>query len=188
MRFIVGLVLCLIAASAQAQPATQIYTGTPTQPVSSSNPLVVTITGTMPLPTGAATAANQTNGNQVTQIAGTVSVTAAGAATAANQTNGSQVVKPAARTIIPLDVSAIVTGGTAVTALTAGHATAGGIIITANAAGICVDQHTTAGTVTGTPSTTMCVPQNIVFNLVPNSGAVSVNSTAAAALGGEGLN
>lgn len=209
MKLILGLVLCLIATVAQAQPATQIYTGTPTQPVGLSNPLAVTsplpagaataanqingsqqtqVVGTVPLPTGAATAANQTNGSQVTQIAGTVTVTAAGAATAANQTNGSQVVKPAARTIVLLDVSAVTTGSIAVTALAAGHATAGGVLVTANAAGMCIDQHTTAGTVTGTPSTTICVPQNVVFNLVPNSGAVSVNSTAAISFGGEGLN
>lgn len=129
-----------------------------------------------------------TTGQQIVQVPGTIAVTASGAATAANQTNGSQVVKPAARTIILLDVSAVATASTAVTALAAGHATAGGILVTANAAGMCIDQHTTAGTVTGTPSTTMCVPQNVVFNLVPNSGAVSVNATAAIAFGGEGLN
>lgn len=162
MKLILGLVLCLIATASQAQPATQVYTGTPTQPVGASNPLVVSIVGTMPLPTGAATAANQTNGNQV--------------------------VKPAARTVVPLDVSAVTTGATAVTALAAGHATAGGILATANAAGMCIDQHTTAGTVTGTPSTTICVLQNVVFNLIPSTAAVSVNSTAAIAFGGEGLN
>lgn len=232
MKLILGLVLCLIATVARAQPATQVYTGTPTKPVGASNPLAVTTVGTVPLPTGAATAANQTNGSQVTQITGTVTVTAAGAATAANQTNGTQQTqvvgtvplptgaataanqevtvaglsagsaqgvqgvtggvpmqtRPSTRTIVPLDVSAIGTGGTAVTALTAGHATAGGKLVTANAAGLCVDQHGTAGTVTGTPSTTMCVPQNVVFDLVPSAGAVSVNSTAAAAIGGEGLN
>lgn len=52
---------------------------------------LVQVQGTVPIPTGAATAANQTNGNQVTQVTGTVAVTAAGAATAANQTNGAQV-------------------------------------------------------------------------------------------------
>ena len=96
--------------------------------------------------------------------------------------------KSSALTIVPLDVSSVTTGGTAVTALNAGHATAGGFIVTANAAGICVDQRTTAGTATGTPSSTTCVAQNQVFNLVPNPGAVSVNSTASSVpFGGEGL-
>jgi hypothetical protein len=71
MKLILALMLGLLTATAvQAQPATQIYTGTPVHPVASSNPLMVTIIGTMPLATGAATAANQTNGSQVTQVTG----------------------------------------------------------------------------------------------------------------------
>jgi len=92
------------------------------------------------------------------------------------------------RTIVALDVSSVTTASTAVTALAAGHATAGGWLVTANAAGICVDQHTTAGTVTGTPSSTACVAANTPYYLVPNTGAVSVNSTASSvAFAGEGL-
>jgi hypothetical protein len=92
------------------------------------------------------------------------------------------------RTIVALDVSSVTTGGTAVTALATGHATAGGYLVTANAAGICVDQVTTAGTVTGTPSTTACVAQNQPFYLVPANHAVSVNSSASTvSFGGEGL-
>ena len=95
---------------------------------------------------------------------------------------------PANRTIVPLDISSVTTGGVAVTALSAGHATAGGWIMTANKAGICVDQTTTAGTVTGTPSTTGCVAGNAPFYLVPSSHAVSVNSSASSvSFGGEGL-
>jgi hypothetical protein len=90
-------------------------------------------------------------------------------------------------TIVPLDTATVTTGGVAVTALATGHALAGGFLITSNAAGICVDQATTAGTVTGTPSTTSCVAQGQVFSLVPNSHAVSVNSTASnVSLAGEG--
>lgn len=95
---------------------------------------------------------------------------------------------PGTRTIIPLDVSTVTTGGTAVTALNAGHATAGGYLITANSAGICVDQSTTAGDVTGTPSTTACVAANVPFYLAPTNNAVSVNSTASSvSFAGEGL-
>jgi DNA-binding beta-propeller fold protein YncE len=90
--------------------------------------------------------------------------------------------------IVPLDVATVATGGTAVTALTAGHATAGGWIMTANAAGICVDQVTTAGTVSGTPSTTGCVGAGVPVPLVASGLPVSVNSTGSGtALAGEGL-
>jgi hypothetical protein len=98
------------------------------------------------------------------------------------------VTTPNSRVVVPLDVATVTTGSTAVNALSAGHATAGGFLITTNAAGICVDQHTTAGTVTGTPSSTICVAQNQVYQLVPNTGAVSVNSTASGvSIAGEGL-
>lgn len=93
---------------------------------------------------------------------------------------------PGARTIVPLDVATVTTGGTAVTALNAGHATAGGFLVTSNAAGICVSQAGTAGTATS--GSTQCVAANQRYNLVPSANAVSVNSTASAvAVGGEGL-
>jgi len=91
-------------------------------------------------------------------------------------------------TVVPLDVGTVATGGTAVTALAAGHATAGGFVGTSNAAGICVDQYQTAGTVTGTPSTTWCVYPGQPYALVPSTHAVSVNSTASGvSIVGEGL-
>jgi len=96
---------------------------------------------------------------------------------------------PSSLVIVPLDVATVTTGGTAVNALAANHATAGGYLVTANAAGLCVDQTTTAGTVTGTPKTTVCVVQNQPYFLIPNTHAVSVNSTASGvALAGMGLN
>jgi hypothetical protein len=104
-------------------------------------------------------------------------------------TLGAVTTKPGSRAIIPLDVSVVTTGGTAVTALTAGHAAAGGFIVTNNPAGMCVDQSTTAGTVNGTPSTTVCVLQFESFPLTPNGGAVSVNSTGSGvAISGQGWN
>ena len=91
-------------------------------------------------------------------------------------------------TVVPLDVGTVATGGTAVTALASGHATAGGFVGTSNAAGICVDQYQTAGTVTGTPSTTWCVYPGQPYALVPSTHAVSVNSTASGvSIVGEGL-
>jgi len=101
---------------------------------------------------------------------------------------GQAATKPGGLTIIPLDIATVTTGGTAVTALNAGHAAAGGWLATANSAGICVDQVTTAGTTTGTPSSTGCVAQNVPFYLVPSTHAVSVNSSGSSvSLGGEGL-
>jgi len=101
---------------------------------------------------------------------------------------GAVTTTPGQRTIVLLDVSTVTTGGTAVTALATGHASAGGFIVTSNAAGLCVDQYQTAGTVTGTPSSTACVAMNVPYQLVPSAHAVSVNSTASGvALGGEGL-
>ena len=90
------------------------------------------------------------------------------------------------RTIVPLDISSVTTGGTAVSALSAGHATAGGFLVTSNAAGICVNQVGAAGTATS--GNTQCVAQNQAFALVPSAAAVSVNSSASSVtFGGEGL-
>jgi hypothetical protein len=96
---------------------------------------------------------------------------------------------PGSLTIVPLRISAVTTGGTAITALNAGDATKGGFVITSNAAGICIDQVTTAGVATGTPSTTVCVAQDQSYTLTANSHAVSVNSTASSvSLAGQGQN
>ena len=96
--------------------------------------------------------------------------------------------KPGSLTIVPLDVSSVTTGSIAVTALATGHAAAGGWLATANVCGICVDQVTTAGTATGTPSTSACVGANQPFYLVPNGHAVSVNSACSGvSFAGEGL-
>lgn len=93
------------------------------------------------------------------------------------------------RYIIPLDISTVTTGGTAVPALSPGHAKCGGWLMTANAAGICVDQIQTAGTATGTPSTTGCVAANVPYYLVPSSNGVSVNSgSSSVSFGGQGVN
>jgi hypothetical protein len=94
---------------------------------------------------------------------------------------------PSTRTIVPLDISAVTTAGTAVTALSAGHAAAGGFLVTSNAAGLCVNQVGAAGTATS--GNTTCVAQNQMYSLVPSGNAVSVNSAASSvAIGGEGLN
>lgn len=94
--------------------------------------------------------------------------------------------KPSPLTIVPFDVASVSTANTAVTALAAGHATAGGFIVTSNAAGVCVNQNGTAGTATS--GSTICAVANQQITLVPSGNAVSVNSTASnVVLGGEGL-
>lgn len=98
----------------------------------------------------------------------------------------SVITKPGGTTQVPLDIATVATGGTAVNALFAGHATEGGLLITANAAGMCVNQIGTAGTTTS--GNTICVPANVSYGLLPSPNAVSVNSTGSnVALAGNGL-
>ena len=80
---------------------------------------------------------------------------------------------PSSVTPTSLDISTV--AGSAVNALSAGHATKGGFVVTSNAAGICVNQKGAAGTASN--GDTACVAQNQPYYLAPSAGAVSVNST-----------
>lgn len=103
---------------------------------------------------------------------------------------GSVLSKPAPLTIIPLDISTVTTGGTAVTALTAGHRTAGGFLTNPKAATIdlCVNEQGVASGTT-TFGALICVPPGGSYNLVPAAGAVSViTSDSSHPFGGEGMN
>lgn len=98
--------------------------------------------------------------------------------------------KPGPVTIVPLDVSTVTTGGTAVTALAAGHRTAGGFLQNPIGAtvSLCVNEQ---GTATGTTSAgaTTCVAPGNSYTLVPAANAVSViTSDSAHPFSGEGLN
>ena len=87
--------------------------------------------------------------------------------------------------IISLDIATVTTGGTAVNALSAGHAVCGGFVVTSNSAGICVNQKGTAGT--ATLGDTACVAANVPYYLAPTANAISVNSTSSSvSLGGNG--
>lgn len=85
---------------------------------------------------------------------------------------------PGARTLVTLDVKTITTGGTAVTALTSGHKSAGGWIQNPPSATInlCINE---IGTATGTTTSgdTTCIIPGQTYNLVPSSGTVSVISS-----------
>jgi hypothetical protein len=96
------------------------------------------------------------------------------------------VVVPGSVNIITLDVKAIAVGSTAVVALAAGNARRGGFVVTSNAAGLCVNLVGTAGVASS--GDTVCVAQNVIFNIPPTYGPVSVNSTATAAIAGYGYN
>jgi hypothetical protein len=95
--------------------------------------------------------------------------------------NGTLATKTALRTLVPLDVATVTTGGTAVTALTAGHRTGGGWIMNPTTAtqplGI-----NEIGTATGTTSagnTTFIAPGQ-TYQLSPSANAVSVIATDSA--------
>lgn len=83
---------------------------------------------------------------------------------------------PSSITQVPLDASSIVTGGTAVTALTAGHAVHGGWIYNPESATekLCISQSGTAGSSSG--GNTACILPGGMFQLVPSAAAVSVNA------------
>jgi hypothetical protein len=84
-------------------------------------------------------------------------------------------------TKVPLDVATVTTGGTAVTALTAGHSTAGGWIFNPDTAtyDLCINEIGTASGTTSAGSTT-CIEPNTTYAIAPGSGAVSVISADSA--------
>jgi hypothetical protein len=92
--------------------------------------------------------------------------------------------------LVPLDVATVTTGGTAVTALAAGHRTRGGWL--QNPAGatvyLCINEQ---GTATGTTSAgnTTCIAPGTSYQLAPNAAAVSViTSDSAHPFSGMGFN
>lgn len=92
----------------------------------------------------------------------------------------------AASTPIALDVSTVTTGGTAVNALSAGHANKGGILFNPNSFTIFYAQIGAAGTVA--TGNTYPLAANTTANLFPSTAAVSVNSsTSATVFCGNGL-
>lgn len=97
---------------------------------------------------------------------------------------------PGQRTIVPLDVSTVTTGGTAVTALTAGHRTAGGFLYNPIGATInlCINEQGTASGTTSAGALT-CIQPGQPYTLAPAAGAVSViTSDSAHPFSGYGLN
>lgn len=99
-------------------------------------------------------------------------------------------IKPEPLTIVPLDISTVTTGGTAVTALLAGHRTAGGFLQNPIGATIplCINEQGTASGMTSAGATT-CILPGQPYTLTPSAGAVSViTSDSAHPFSGQGLN
>lgn len=120
-------------------------------------------------------------------IGGVVSVQGVPGGTAIPTTSS---ISPGSRTIIPLDISTVTTGGTAVTALIAGHRTAGGFLLNPSGATInlCINEQGTASGTTSAGALT-CIQPGQTYTLVPAAGAVSViTSDSSHPFSGEGLN
>ena len=105
------------------------------------------------------------------------------------QTGGTVTANPGQRTLVALDVASVTTGGSAVNALTAGHATAGGFIYNPAVAtvALCINQ---IGVASGTSSAgnTTCIQPGQPYNIVPSANAVSViSSDSTHAFSGMGL-
>jgi hypothetical protein len=85
------------------------------------------------------------------------------------------------RTMVPLDVATVTTGGTAVVALLAGHRTLGGWLqnppnATVN---LCINEFGTASGTASAGSTTCIIPGQ-TYTLTPSAKAVSVISSDSA--------
>ena len=82
---------------------------------------------------------------------------------------------PGQRTLVPLDISTVTTGGTAVTALNVGHRTAGGWLLNPIGAtvNLCINEQGTASGTTSSGNTT-CILPGQAYTLAPAAGAVSV--------------
>ena len=101
----------------------------------------------------------------------------------ASPSRAATVTTPGSVTINPLDVSIVTTGGTAVTAIAAGHRSAGGWILNPStasaAASFCVNETAAASGTTSAGSLTCIVPGQ-TYTVAPGLGPVSVVSSDSA--------
>ena len=103
---------------------------------------------------------------------------------------GAVTTNPGVRTIVPLDISTVTTGGNAVTALNAGHRTAGGFLLNPIGAtfALCINEQGTASGTTSAGALT-CVQPGQSYTLTPAGTAVSViTSDSSHPFSGYGLN
>jgi hypothetical protein len=135
----------------------------------------ITTCGTAAPPLGSSQGYMDATGNVCTSAAGGGSSTA--------------VVTPGSLTQVPLDVATVTTGGTAVTALTAGHRNKGGWIQNpVGAIALCINEIGTASGTTSAGNTT-CIQGGQSYVLSPSTAAVSViSSDSSHPFSGMGLN
>lgn len=146
-----------------------------TQPVSAAS---------LPLPSGAATAANQTAVQSVPGTPQTSAVTVQGNAGGV----GLPVVSGPTTPSGP-DISIVTTGGVAVTAFSAGHCARGCIIINPKGAtfDLCVNGTGTAASGSTTSGPLICIPPGQQYGFTARATAISaISADSAHAFGGEG--
>lgn len=83
---------------------------------------------------------------------------------------------PGSLTLHALDVATVTTGGTAVTALAAGHRTKGGWLLNPSGASInlCINEQGATASGTTSAGALICIAPGASFNLAPSPLAVSV--------------
>lgn len=209
-KYLIAASLLFLATTAHAAPLSQPCYTDPSSPntcigAAAATPLPVTLDGggggSVTANQGTPNAGGATNswpvqgaGTAGTPAGGVVSVQGVSGGTAVPVTisggsGGDVTTTPGERTIIALDISTVTTGGVAVTALTAGHRTAGGFLVNPKAATIdlCINEQTTASGTT-TVGGLVCIPPGGSYNLTPSALAVSViTSDSTHPFGGEGL-
>jgi hypothetical protein len=111
----------------------------------------------------------------------------AGAREASAQTTTRTLNAP--RNYVPLDISTVTTGGVAVTALAAGHRTAGGWLFNPVEATVklCIDESGATAAGTTSSGNVTCVAPGTTYMLMPGPASVSViTSDSAHAFSGQG--
>ena len=188
------LYLCTALAVSQLMAG-----GTLTAAQAQSQPINANVVAACGTPNGTAYSAGtnrpatqNTNGVLCDGSSSGVTSTVQGPGTVASPSGGvlSTSDNPGPRTIVPLDISTVTTGNTAVTALNTGHKTAGGFLVNPQGATInlCINEQTTASGTT-TAAGLVCISPGQTYILTPSAGSVSViTSDSSHPFGGEGLN
>lgn len=201
-KVLVAIALLAVSATgAFAQTAGQSVTGflllqgqtygSFTCPSTQTYPCFVQYGAAIPV-TGSFTPSGTTDVNQKQVNGATINVGPGASSTGTQRvtTSSDSTIGPASRTLVTLDVKTVTTGGTAVTAIAAGHRTFGGFIQNPPSAtvNLCINEIATA---TGTTSSgdTTCIQPGVAYKVAPASTAVSViSSDSSHPFSGYGLN
>lgn len=163
-NLILGLLICLVAITAHAQNAT----------ITNTAPNY----GTTNDGSAVGLSQNRTGGLRVQPQTGGADTSTSNPMPVTGSSSSPLPVVPGNYNLVTLDVKTVTTGGTAVTALIAGHHTKGGWLQNPVGASValCINE---IGTASGTTSNgdTTCIQPGAPYNLAPNTGAVSVISS-----------